>query len=81
MMEMWTEAGFTERRRGMMGVMGSISTWLGVIFAVLGIIGEATGANIGLSAVSWFLLAIASLIFGLSCWLGWGVGMYFHIKK
>ena len=80
MMESWMETGFTERTRGRMGVMGSVGTWLGVIFAVLGIISEAIDATLGLSATSWFLLAIASLLFGLNCWIGWAVGMYFHIK-
>jgi len=81
MMESWTEPEFTKRGRGSMGIMGSISTWLGVIFIILGIVGDARNAIIGLYPTSWFLLAIASLIFGLSCWLGWAVGMYFHAKE
>ncbi|HEY96626.1 MAG TPA: hypothetical protein G4O16_00385 [Dehalococcoidia bacterium] len=80
-MEMWTESRFTRSNRGMMGVMGSITTWLGVIFALIGIIGDASDSVIGLYPTSWFLLAIASLIFGLSCWLGWAVGIYLHHKE
>ena len=79
-MEMWTESRFTRSNRGMMGVMGSITTWLGVIFALIGIIGDASDSVIGLYPTSWFLLAIASLIFGLSCWLGWAVGIYLQAK-
>ena len=81
MMESWTEPGFTKRGRGYMGVMGSIATWLGIAFAIIGVIGETTITIIGLYPTSWYLLAIASLILGLSCWLGWAVGMYFHVKE
>jgi hypothetical protein len=82
MKEMWTESGFTKRNRGRMGIMGSIATWLGVAFAIVGIVAEASGKFvIGLYSTSWFLLAIASLIFSLGCWLGWAVGIYLHDKE
>jgi hypothetical protein len=81
MMEMWTEPEFTKRTRGSMGVMGSISVWLGVACAIVGIVGESSNTVIGLDSTSWFLLAIASLIFSLGCWLGWAVGLYLHIKE
>jgi len=87
MKEMWTESGFTKRNRGRMGIMGSIATWLGVAFAIVGIIGEAriiSGASntlLGLYPSSWYSLAIASLIFSLGCWLGWAVGIYLHAKE
>ena len=81
MMEMWTGPGFTKRNRGRMGIMGSVATWLGVVFAILGIIGGASNTVIGLYSTSWFLLAIASLIFSLGCWLGWAVGIYLHAKE
>ena len=81
-MESWMEPGFTKRGRGRMGIMGSTGTWLGVAFAVLGIITEATTTTIiGINPMSWYFLSIAALIFGLSCWLGWAVGMYLHLKE
>ena len=80
-MESWREPEFTMRTRGRMGVMGSIASWLGVVFVVLGIIGEAADATIGFEPMFWLTLAIASLIFGLSCWLGWAIGMYLHVKE
>jgi hypothetical protein len=64
-----------------MGIMGSIATGLGVVFAILGIISEATLTLIGLYPTSWYLLAIASFIFSLGCWLGWAVGIYLHAKE
>lgn len=81
MMEMWTGPGFTKRNRGRMGIMGSVATWLGVVFAILGIIGGASNTVIGLYPSYWFLLAIASLIFSLGCWLGWAVGIYLHARE
>jgi len=81
MMKMWTELGFTKRTRGRMGVMGSVATWLGVAFAIVGIISEASLTLLGLYPTSWYLLAIASLIFSLGCWLGWAVGIYLHARE
>ena len=81
MKEMWTESGFTKRNRGRMGIMGSIATWLGVAFAIVGIISDATRTIIGFYPTSWYLLAIASLVFSLGCWLGWAVGTYLHARE
>jgi hypothetical protein len=87
MMEMWTGPEFTKRNRGRMGIMGSVATWLGVAFAIVGIIGEAriiSGASItplGLYPTSWYLLAIASFVFSLGCWLGWAIGIYLHARE
>jgi hypothetical protein len=81
MMEMWTGPGFTKRNRGRMGIMGSIATWLGVAFAIVGIISEATVTLLGLYPTSWYLLAIASFVFSLGCWLGWAVGIYLHTRE
>jgi hypothetical protein len=64
-----------------MGITGSIAIWLGVVFAIIGVVCEVTITIIGLYPTSWYLLAIASLILGLSCWLGWAAGMYFHVKE
>jgi hypothetical protein len=81
MKEMWTESGFTKRNCGRMGIMGSVATWLGVAFAIVGIISEATITLLGLYPTSWYLLAIASFLFSLGCWLGWAVGIYLHTRE
>jgi len=87
MMEMWTGPGFTKRNRGRMGIMGSIATLLGAAFAIVGIISEAriiSGASttlLGLYPNFWYLLAIASFVFSLGCWLGWAVGIYLHARE
>ena len=81
MMKMWMDPGFTKRHRGSMGIVGSIATWLGVGFAIVGVISEAIQGIIGLFPTSWYLLAIASLILSLGCWLGWAVGIHLHDKE
>jgi protein-S-isoprenylcysteine O-methyltransferase Ste14 len=81
MMGMWTDPGFTKRGRGMMGVMGSITTWLGVIFVLLGVIGQAIDSNIGFEPIFWLVLGVASFLFSLGCWLGWAVGIYLHVLE
>ena len=50
---------------------------LGFIFAILGIIADATG-TLGLTMMAWFMLAIVFHLAGLSYWLGWAVGVYFR---
>jgi hypothetical protein len=40
----------------------SICFFLGIIFAVIGVIGEATNLTLGLSSTIWLLLAIASFL-------------------
>ena len=81
MKEMWTGPEFTKRNRGRMGIMGSVATWLGVAFAIVGIISEASLPLLGLYPTSWYLLAIASFVFSLGCWLGWAVGIYLHARE
>jgi hypothetical protein len=81
MKEMWTGTEFTKRNRGRMGIMGSVTTWLGVAFAIVGITSEATVTLLGLYPTSWYLLAVASFVFSLGCWLGWAVGIYLHTKE
>jgi len=81
MKELWTGPEFTKRNRGRMGIMGSVATFLGVAFAIVGIISEATITLLGLYPTSWYLLAIASFVFSLGCWLGWAVGIYLHARE
>ena len=57
------------------------SLWiLGFIFAILGIIADATG-TLGLSMMAWFMLAIVCHLAGLSFWLGWALALYLKAKK
>ena len=56
------------------------SLWiLGFIFAILGIIADATG-TLGLTMMAWFMLAIVFHLAGLSYWLGWALSVYLRSK-
>jgi hypothetical protein len=87
MMELWTGSEFTKRHRGSMGIMGSVATFLGGAFAIVGIVSEArilggvSITSLGLYPTSWYLLAIASFVLSLGCWLGWAVGIYLHTQE
>ena len=60
--------------------IGGILWVLGGIFAILGIIVELADLNLGLSAQSWFLLAIVLSTLSISYWLGWAVSVYVDYK-
>jgi len=66
---------------GVWGVWGGACWILGIIFAVLGVIGDAMNATLGLEATSWFLLAIAVFVASISCYIGWAVGVYIDTKQ
>jgi hypothetical protein len=57
------------------------SLWiLGFIFAILGIIADASG-TLGLTMMAWFMLAIVFHLAGLSYWIGYALAMYFRSKE
>jgi hypothetical protein len=66
---------------------GASSTWgaslwiLGFIFAILGIIADATNGTLGLTMMAWFMLAIVFHLAGLSYWVGWALGVYLKAKS
>jgi hypothetical protein len=59
-----------------MGLMGHVTLFLGIIFAVLGIIADAANVALGLEATSWLLLAIVACVVGIPAWLTWGISMH-----
>ena len=57
------------------------SLWiLGFVFAILGIIADATG-GLGLSMMAWFMLAIVFHLAGLSFWLGWALALHLKARQ
>ena len=59
-----------------MGLMGHVSLFLGIVFAVLGVIADAANATLGLEPTSWLLLAIVACVAGMPAWLTWGISMH-----
>ena len=53
-----------------------IASVLGLVFAVLGIISDATNATLGLEPISWFLLAISVSVVSIAPCIGWAVAAY-----
>ena len=63
------------------GVGGDVCFLLGVVFAVLGVIGDAVNVTLGLEPMSWFLLAIVASLVGLAFYIGWAVAWYLQEKR
>ena len=59
-----------------MGLMGHVSLFLGIVFAVLGVIADAANATLGLEPTSWLLLAIVACVAGMPAWLTWAISMH-----
>ena len=58
------------------GLGGHVCWFLGVIFAIIGIVAGAMHAPVGLEATHWFLLAIVTLVLGVVLFIGWALGWY-----
>jgi hypothetical protein len=59
-----------------MGMMGHVTLFLGIIFAVLGVIAGAANMALGLGSTSWLLLAIFVCVVGMPGWLTWAIAMH-----
>ena len=77
MLERWASGERAQRMAGMWAVWGGVCWILGLIFAILGVIAEATNATLGLTPMSWYLLAIALFVAGISWHIGWAVGVLY----
>ena len=62
-------------------MLGGACWILGLIFAVIGIIGEVTDSTLVLTPISWFLLAIASFVASVSWHLGWAMSLYLRVTE
>ena len=58
---------------GSFGLLGHICWFLGIIFAIVGIIGDATNTTLGLEPISWLLLSITTFISGIFPAIGWAL--------
>jgi len=51
------------------GLQAHICWFLGIVFAILGIVAGAMNASLGLNSTGWLLLAIAVFVAGIPSWL------------
>jgi len=63
------------------GLWGHICWFLGAIFAVLGIIGDAANVTLGLEPTSWLLLAIGAFVAGIPFFIGLGLAWYLRTTE
>jgi hypothetical protein len=66
---------------GAHGWTGRISWLLGVIFAIIGVIGEAASIDVGLESGSWYLLSIAAFASSIGNIVAWVGGLYLYAKE
>jgi len=71
----------TLRMGGVYAIWGGVCWILALIFAILGIIADATNGGLGLTAMSWFLLAIAAFVASIPEYIGWAVAVYLDALK
>ena len=71
----------TLRMGGVYAVWGGVCWILGLLFAVLGVIGEAMNITLGLQPTSWFLLAVAAFVASIPEYIGWAVAVYLDALK
>lgn len=76
----WEDREKMRASLGSQGLVGHICWFIGVIFAILGIIADATG-SLGLTAMSWFLLAIATFLTSITFFIGWAVSWYLETAE
>ena len=61
---------------GPLGLAGHVCWFLGAVFALLGVIGDAMNITLGLEPTSWLLLAIVAFMASIPAWLAWAVAMH-----
>ena len=72
----WENREFVKARLSSSGMGAHVCFVLGIIFAVLGIIADAASITLGLTSVSWFLLAIVTLVLSIIWFFGVGLAWY-----
>ena len=58
------------------GLLGHVCWFLGILFALLGVVGDAANATLGLEPISWLLLSIAAFGASIPLFIGWAVAWY-----
>ncbi len=77
----WTDREKVKAELNACGIGSSVSIVLFFVFALLGIISDATNTVLGLGSMSWFLLAIGAVLAGIFFRIGWAVAWYLNINK
>ena len=76
MVRHWEDREFLRKGIGSAGLWGHFFWFLGLIFAVLGVIWDAMDNTFGLTSMSWFLLAIVISLLSIPMFIGMALGWY-----
>jgi len=72
----WEDREYLKANIGSGGMAAHACLFLGVLFAVVGVIGDAANMTLGLEPASWFLLAIVAILASITFFIGWAVAWY-----
>ena len=78
MTQHWADREKMKANLSASGRMGHIYWFIAIIFAIVGIIGDAANVTLGLEPASWFLLAIITLLASITFFIGWAVSWYLN---
>jgi len=81
MVKRWKDRKWIVAKGGMWTAWGGACWIFGIIFAIVGVIGELIDTNIGLVPMSWYLLSIAAFVASIPEYLGWAIAVYLHNKE
>ncbi|WP_455277007.1 hypothetical protein [[Eubacterium] cellulosolvens] len=59
-----------------MGFAFHFTSWLGIVFAVLGVISDAANITLVLESITWLLLSIATFLAGIPMLVTWAVAQH-----
>lgn len=76
----WKDPKWIIGKGGMWAAWGGACWIFGILFAIIGIIGEYLSITLGLVPMSWYLLSIAAFVASIPEYLGWAVAVYLHNK-
>lgn len=62
----WKSREDVKKEIRLCGWAGGITEFVGLVFAVLGVIGDALNITLGLESMSWFLLAIVAALLSIT---------------
>jgi hypothetical protein len=78
MVHNWENLDHQKAAIGLSGWLWYLCFFLAIIFAVVGVIGDAASAKLGLTPCSWFLLAVVASVIGVYFAISWVVE--WHLK-
>jgi len=80
MVRHWEDIEYLKKGIGTAGLLGHFFWFLGLIFAILGVIWDAIDTTRFITSESWFLLAIVMVLLSIPLFIGWALSWYLKTK-